>query len=127
MKDEAQRYIEKAANALKVAQLNFDNEFYPDAVSKAYYSMFYSALALLIENDIQAKTHHGIENLLGKYFVKTGILDSALLKMFAQAMNDHHVSDYLVYKEISREKAQFHLDNARLFHDRLKEILMKNE
>ena len=50
---EAEKLIEKAEDALQVAKELLSNRHYPDAVSKAYYVMFYCALALLINNDIK--------------------------------------------------------------------------
>lgn len=41
MVSEAEKLIEKAEDALQVAKELFSNSHYPDAVSKAYYVMFY--------------------------------------------------------------------------------------
>jgi len=42
-----EKYIENAEEKLEAAEYLLEGGFYNDAVSRAYYSMFYSAKALL--------------------------------------------------------------------------------
>lgn len=75
MMSEAEKLIEKAENALQVAKELLSNCHYPDAVSKAYYVMFYCASALLIDNDIKRSSHSGVISAFGRFFAKTGKID----------------------------------------------------
>ncbi|MFQ5640100.1 MAG: HEPN domain-containing protein [bacterium] len=46
---EARVYLTKAEYSLKAAELCFENGLYDDAVSRAYYSVLHSAVALLVK------------------------------------------------------------------------------
>lgn len=74
--------IEKALNALKeacdVASLGHWNL----AVQRLYYSTYYAQTALLLSRGESASTHMGVKAMIGRDFVKTGILtkeDGSLL------------------------------------------------
>jgi len=68
--DEKQILIENAHEKLEAAKNLFENGFYNDSVSRAYYAMFFAAKALLFENDIHPKTHRGLISQFGLEFVK---------------------------------------------------------
>lgn len=57
MKEEVKKYLEKAENSLGAARKLFDNGYFEDTCSKAYYVMYYSAQALLRDADITVKKH----------------------------------------------------------------------
>ena len=52
--------MERAYEKLKVVKSLFATGFYSDAVSRAYYAMFYAARALLSEKNIYPKAHRGV-------------------------------------------------------------------
>jgi uncharacterized protein (UPF0332 family) len=49
--DETSQYLQRADETLKAAALLNDNRFYLDAISHAYYAMFYAASALMVERE----------------------------------------------------------------------------
>jgi len=55
-----ERYIKNAEEKLGAAEYLLKGGFYNDAVSRAYYSMFYSARALLSIKEIYPKAHKGV-------------------------------------------------------------------
>lgn len=57
---EANKYIEKAYEALDAAKILFEKEKFNSAVSQAYYSMFYAAKALLSIKQVYPRTHKGV-------------------------------------------------------------------
>jgi len=63
--DEKEILMEKAHEKLKAAKVLFERKFYSDAVSRAYYAMFYAARALLSEKNIYPKTHRGVISQFG--------------------------------------------------------------
>lgn len=54
------KYIEQAGEKLHAAKYLLKGKYYNDAVSRAYYSMFYAAKALLSTRDIYPKGHKGV-------------------------------------------------------------------
>jgi uncharacterized protein (UPF0332 family) len=51
--------IDRANEAIKAAQLLFENGFVRDAVSKIYYSLLYSIRAVLLTEGLEPKSHEG--------------------------------------------------------------------
>ena len=54
-------YLKVAQEKLAAAKLLFENEMYDDAVSRAYYSAFHCAQALLLNEGLKAETHSGVQ------------------------------------------------------------------
>lgn len=73
--DEAELLIKEAESKLMSAKILHENGRYSDAISRAYYSMHYVALALLTTKNIYPKTHKGVIAQLGLEFVKEGIIE----------------------------------------------------
>lgn len=49
--------MESANKTLDAAKLLADNAQWNSAINRLYYALFYAVSALLLDNDIQAKTH----------------------------------------------------------------------
>ena len=58
--EEVYQLLTQAELRLKAAQHLLMNEYYDDAVSRAYYSIYFAATALLLARNIQVKTHRGL-------------------------------------------------------------------
>lgn len=55
---EALRYLGKSKNKLSSAILNFDNGYYDDAVSRAYYCIYHAICSVLLLNDKEFSSHN---------------------------------------------------------------------
>ncbi len=77
---EADLLIEEAGYKLESAKILYENGRYSDAIRRAYYSMHYSARALLCTRNIFPKTHKGVIARFGLEFVKEGIIEEYHLK-----------------------------------------------
>ena len=54
--DEIEMLLEKADERIGAAIALFENGYYDDAVSRAYYGMYFAAKALLLTKNISTKT-----------------------------------------------------------------------
>ena len=86
--DERQILMERAYEKLEVAKSLFENGFYSDAVSRAYYAMFYAARALLSEKNIY---------------------------LFARAQEDREEADYGLLSEFEEGEAKKIIEGAEVF------------
>ena len=105
-------YLKKAQKSLDVAkQINQlgTPEF---AISRAYYTMFYIATALLETEDLRFSKHSGVIAAFGKYFAKTGKLPQQYHRYLIEAEKLRTVTDYSINIEISLEDAQIIIDQA---------------
>ena len=102
MKDTAKLYIQRAENEFVVAQMLFnisaderlqreqfklekDFTFYSSAISHSYYCIFYSARAILEENNIKVESREIHKKTLIAFqnnLVRTGKLDVKLLQIY---------------------------------------------
>lgn len=86
--DEKQILIKNAYERLEAAKTLFENEFYGDAVSRAYYAMFFATKALLSQKSIYPRTHRGLISQFGLEFVKNGEFKKELFDLLTRAQED---------------------------------------
>jgi len=83
--DETELLLGEAESKLRSARVLYVNSEYSDAISRAYYSMYYAARALLSIKNIFPKTHKGVISQFGLKFVKEGIIEDSHLKAMSTA------------------------------------------
>ena len=105
----------RAHEKLEVAKRLLAEDFYADAVSRAYYAMFYAARALLAERDVYPKTHRGVISQFGLLFVKTGQFEREIFDFFVRAQEDREEADYGVLAEIEAEEVKELIEGAAVF------------
>jgi len=76
--------IDRAMDAIKAAQLLFENGFVRDAISKLYYSLLYSVRALLLAKGLEPKSHEGALRLFGQQQVDTQVFGKGLSVCFGE-------------------------------------------
>jgi len=121
--DEADFLIEKAESKLNSAKILFENGVYDDAVSRAYYCMYYAAKALLSLKDMHPRTHRGVLSQFGLEFVKTGVIEEYYAKAITTAQERRERADYDIYYNPSKEEAESIIEDAERFLDRIKKAV----
>jgi len=122
--DEAGILMKNAYEKLEAARTLFKNEFYGDAVSRAYYAMFFAAKALLAEKDIYPRTHRGLISQFGLELVKKGEFKKELFDLLTRAQEDREEADYGLFPKLDEEEAKIIIDGAELFLEECKSILL---
>lgn len=157
MNDEAELYLQRAENELVVAQMLFDVSsnptlqkeqfklekeftFYSTVIGHSYYSIFYSANAILIKSGIKTEApevHKKTLEAFEKYLVSTGELDMELLKIYQKmvvradallgifSMEKRKRGEFTYQKlpQANREPAEESLNNALFFFKNINKIL----
>lgn len=121
--DEIELLIEKAEHKLNSATILFERGIYDDAISRAYYSMFYAAKALLSLKERYPRTHRGVLLQFGLEFVKSGIIEDYYAKAITTAQERRERADYDIYYNPSKEEAEAIIEDARKFIDRIKKAI----
>lgn len=111
--------LDEAESKLRSAKLLCGKGEYGDAVSRAYYSMYYSARALLSTKNLFPKTHKGVISQLGLEFVKEGFLEDSYLKALSTARETRERADYGIGYKFSREEAEGMIEDAERFVERI--------
>jgi len=125
MKEATAKFMEKAARSLVAAERltnTGDAEF---AVGRAYYAMFYVAVALLNEKGLRFRKHGGVHGAFGEHFAKTGLLDPKYHRWILEAFSKRVTGDYGVDAELSSDDAMIVIDQAQDLLQAAKEILTK--
>jgi uncharacterized protein (UPF0332 family) len=112
---EQQALMARAHEKLTVPKRLLADDFFADAVSRAYYAMFYAARALLAARDVYPKTHRGVISQFGLLFVKPGHFERAIFDFFVRAHEDREEADYGVLAEIEVEEAKELVEAAEVF------------
>ena len=108
--------IDQAQTALDDAAYLLDGNRSPQSiVNRAYYAMFYAALALLQKAGKVPSKHTGVISLFDTEYALKGLLPKELSKDFHKAFALRQVSDYKNILPISPEKSSDTLNNAKRF------------
>ena len=97
--------------------------FFEDAVSRAYYSMYFAAKALLLKKDITVKTHKGLLSKFGLEFVNEGVVEEYYGRALRIAEELREEADYSISREITKEDAESIIEDAEKFLERIKRAI----
>ena len=86
--------IERAFLSLHEAKANYEMGFYEVTANRLYYAAHYAVTALLIANQITARSHDGSISQFGMNFVKTGIFPKEMGKLINTLFNIRQTGDY---------------------------------
>lgn len=116
MKEEIQRFLEHAADALDAADilLKYDHEL--ALANRVYYAIFYCVCALLLSKGVVTKKHEGARARFHELFIKTGEFDVEAGKLLARNFAARQSADYDMDTAITDEQARKLLDDARYFY-----------
>lgn len=112
----AQYRMERAAATLEDARKLLSQNGSPASiVNRAYYSMFYAALALLATVGQQTSKHQGVLALFDQYFIKTKILPKEMGRFLHKAFDMRQTGDYEEEAELTKQDAKELLKFAEEF------------
>ena len=86
--------LEQADETLQEAHILRTAGTLRGAVNRAYYAMFYAALALLAARQLGTSEHSGVLALFDREFIKTGLLPRSFSRAFHLAFDRRQVHDY---------------------------------
>lgn len=122
--------LKQAEETLVETKKMIEGGFSPRTIiNRAYYSMFYSLLALFIKSKVNIKTskHIGVISLFDKEFVKTGIFEKYYSKKLHDAFDARQEGDYKEFVDLSIEDATEYVKYADEFLKKVKEYLANRE
>lgn len=116
--------LEQAELALEDGKFLLQGNRSPQSIiNRAYYAMFYAALALLQKIGKFPSKHTGVISLFDTEFVIPGIFPKELSKDFHKAFELRQVFDYKAFEPSSPEMAEKFLDKAVRFVTAVKKFL----
>jgi len=115
--------LERAETNLRAAEGLLGQEFYDIASSRAYYTAFYAASALLVHEGIDANKHSGVIASIHRFFVKIGKLEKEQGKNLNWLFELRNIGDYGVSVHVTAGEARRAVDIAGNFLSAVKAIL----
>lgn len=106
MTDQQRALVEKAEQSLQAARLLQEHGQFSFAASRAYYSMFYLAEAVLLEEGLAFSKHGAVHAAFGQRYAKTGRLPSELHRYLIEGMETRHLGDYSTTPVAAEESAE---------------------
>jgi uncharacterized protein (UPF0332 family) len=115
--------IARAKETLKEVESHIQNNFLNNAVSRIYYSCYYALSSLFLDRSIQAKSHSGVKQMLGLYFVQTGIISKELNDFYSLVFELRQKGDYDDYVVFEQQEIIALVDPAKDFISRIESLL----
>ena len=112
----------RAKSSLSAARLLIDNDFLGEAVSRAYYAMFYAATALLHSEGVSVAKHSAVISQVGQRFAKSGRLAPHLHRLLLDMFDERHLADYSG-ADFSDERVTADYQNASEFVSAVQDYL----
>lgn len=115
MMPEIEELLERARMSQRAAANLLRDGFANFAASRAYYSMFYVAQALLLSKGLSFSSHSAVIAAFGKEFAKTRLLNPDFHRLLMDAQDKRNIGDYGMIGGIEDEDAQEILDWSKKF------------
>lgn len=123
MKEHTEKLLEKAQDAIEAADILLTNEKVDIAAGRAYYAMFYTAEALLLEIELQFNKHSSVHAAFGKHFAKTNLLDPKYHRWLLDSFDKRLVGDYGIEANLQMDVVASMIEQAREFLEVAKKYL----
>ncbi len=118
--------MERSHATLQDAQILYEQNGDPASiVNRAYYAMFYAALAILVTVGQEPSKHQGALALFDQHFIKPKILPKEMSKFLHHAFDTRQVGDYEDEVILNREQALQVLESAVQFINSIEQKLSK--
>lgn len=115
MTSEQQALLRKAQNSLRAAKLLDSNNLIDGAASRAYYTMFYVAQALLMDKGLTFSKHGSLIAAFGQHFTKTGLVPAHFHQYLIKGFNKRITGDYAINSTLTKTDVATMISQAEEF------------
>ena len=123
MLEYSSRRLEKSADDLDTAQINYDAKKYNASANRAYYSVYHAIRAVLALDDVERKKHSGNISYFREKYIATDVFDRIYSETIKNAETLRNEADYDDMKTTSAEDAQDVIKKAWSFYSAVKEYV----
>ena len=119
--------LQKAKETFAEISVLIENNLYRNAASRLYYACFYSAIALLINENYESKTHSGVKTLLGLHFFKENRIDKSFSLFYERLFNLRQTGDYEDWVFIDEEDVLPLIEPVEQFIETIEKLINDNK
>ena len=112
--------LARSDESFRAAGVLLDADLLHDAESRLYYAAYHAAVALLLTQGLEPRSHTGVANLLGLHFVKTGRLGPDDARVFARLQKYRIEADYAADFVLNRQAIEEDVAACRAFIERVR-------
>ncbi len=117
--------LKRADDAIKAAEVLLKEDLWLDCLSKIYYAAFYAVNALLINMELNPKTHSGTKSLFHKEFILKETIDKKFGFLYDTLLAKRFEADYENFALIDEKEIPEYLQRVKEFIIKTKEILSR--
>jgi len=121
--EEITAWLSLAAEKLKAAKMQLNEQLYRSAISDSYYAAFYVAKAALLSLGFITKSHSGTVKLFGEQFIKTGKVAKNYGQWLSFLQELRTEADYEALVKFNHEQAAEAVTKAELFIKAVKSLI----
>lgn len=118
--------LEKSQGKLDAAKALLKGGFVDDAISRAYYSMFHAASAVLLSEGISVESHSALKTMFGLHFVKTAKIDKKFSRWLNKVKDERENGDYDIFTSFEYVDARVDIGEAEAFLVEMKRYLSEH-
>ncbi len=115
MTNDQEALLKKAQRSLAAAKLLVRDKFHEAAISRAYYTMFYLASALLQSKRLSFAKHGSLLGAFGLHFIKSGEIEQKFHRYLIDSFDLRHIADYDINVALDQTKAEEQIAHAEEF------------
>jgi uncharacterized protein (UPF0332 family) len=112
-----------ATDKIRAAKILLRNSEYRDAVSRAYYAMFYAAKAFLLFHGQDPSSHKGVDTLFHRFCYIHDQPKEDFARMFSLMRQARMDAEYQEKAQITENDARESIDIAQAFLKEIKRLL----
>lgn len=117
--------IQQAEESLDEARYLYNGGKSPRSIiNRAYYSMFYSILALLIFEPYSSSKHSGVLSYFNRHFIKSGLIPKDIGRAVNKAFDIRQRGDYREQITLNHDQVEPYIDWAEKLINSVKEFLL---
>lgn len=115
--------LARCDQSLQAARVLLEAGLLHDAESRLFYAAYHAAVALLLTESLEARSHAGVAQLLGLHFVKTGKLDPDDARLFARLQKYRVEADYSTAFVLTSTAIEEDLEASTAFVGRVRALI----
>lgn len=113
----------RADESMRAARVLVEATLLHDAESRLYYAIYHGAVALLLTEGIEPRSHAGTASLLGLHFVKAGRMGPDDARLFARIQKYRHEADYGRDFVLTETALREDINSCQGFLDRVRAVI----
>lgn len=115
--------IEKSNRNLQHAKFNAGTGFWDLIVNRLYYCIFHAVTALMLQDNLNTKTHKGVSQQFGKHYVLTGIFTTEDGRFYNRLQTKREQADYNNIFQLSEEEGLQLLEKTEALQNKIVDLI----